>query len=99
MIHQLHANPRRQLGKKIICGQNPHRKVEQILLSEQAGDRHKTEQRGNHQVKEIITGVDRREAEQQSQNNIDPSSPGEFQAIGTGTSASSDLNTSSLRIV
>ncbi len=62
------------------------RQAGDISAAEDAGYRHEAEQRRDQQIKQVVAGIDRGKAEEQSHDDVDGPGPGEAQASGTGTS-------------
>lgn len=86
----------RGLGKDFLRRDQDGGQPVEIGFPEQAGQGHETEQGGDHQVQQVVAGIDRTESEQQGEYDVKGSGPGQLQTKGTGVAARSDSSTSCL---
>jgi hypothetical protein len=75
-IMQPDADQGLNTGKQIIRHGDFEFEPGQIVPSDQAGNRHETEQRRVYQIDQIITGIDRGKTEQQGDPDIETTGSG-----------------------
>lgn len=68
----------------------------QIPVPQQSGYRHESEERRYHEIEEVVAGIYRTKAEEESDDDVEHPGPGQFQTIGIFTLPRIDNITSRL---
>src|SRR4051794_3308039 len=76
-----------------------HRKPLEVEPSGDAGDRHERQERGYHQKKEVVPGVDGGKSEEEGNDDVQEPGAGDFQTSGTGIFFRTEFNSASLSML